>query len=675
MKSKKRIVTAVITGIAAVAAFACGIVLSACNSGESNGQTKILEVPENLQIADEYLTWDEVAEAVSYVVEVNGEEYTTTTNSLDIMEITNEPASYTFAVSAVGDHEKTYDSDWSLKLRYNVYMPENLVYKQLADGNYEVSAATAASQRDKMTGKLIIPYEYKGIRVTSIATSGFRQCENITSVYIPDSVEMIDEGVFMSCTSMTRIRMPKNLNSIPMYTFKDCSALKEVKCPDKLTYIDFAAFEGCSALEKAELNEGLTSIKSKAFAGCTSLKALTLPQSLESLGYQDMIDECDSLKTLEVANGENNIFKSENNCIIRKSNNALVLGCNGSVIPDYVTEIGFQAFSYCRTISEIVIPNSVKKIGVAAFEGCNNITSITLPEGLEEVTTAFTGCEKLESVYISSTVADLGPGNIFRKCPNLKSIEVAENNPVYKSENNCVIRKSDNVLVIGCAGSVIPDYIKVIGTSAFKASLGLEKIVIPNGVTEIQANAFAECHDAREIYIPKSIKIIGEKAFAYCCYASVVIPDSVQTIGNNAFEGHCKAYSIYDNKLDLNSPLKDKGMYRESVLAYDEDGIYPYVYSTILRNPTFNSGVIGNDYDAVMIAPCRQGYTFLGWALEEGSNQVVYKPEIVSVDHKDYDDHDKIIIVSSENVLVTYFKDYNRNLNGTVLYAVWEKNN
>lgn len=48
------------------------------------------------------------------------------------------------------------------------------------------------------------------------------------------------------------------------------------------------------------------------------------------------------------------------------------------VIPEEVAEIGKNAFSYNRQITEITIPKSVYKIGKLAFWGCNNIKKITI---------------------------------------------------------------------------------------------------------------------------------------------------------------------------------------------------------------------------------------------------------------------------------------------------------
>ena len=48
--------------------------------------------------------------------------------------------------------------------------------------------------------------------------------------------------------------------------------------------------------------------------------------------------------------------------------------------------------------------------------------------------------------YSPLTLAYIGDA-VFNGCANLKSVNVAKNNPNYKSENNCIIKKSNNRVI------------------------------------------------------------------------------------------------------------------------------------------------------------------------------------------------------------------------------------
>ncbi len=54
-------------------------------------------------------------------------------------------------------------------------------------------------------------------------------------------------------------------------------------------------------------------------------------------------------------------------------------------IPNGVTTIGNEAFTFCSGMTSITIPNSVTSIGNTAFRNCTNLTSITLPSGLTSI--------------------------------------------------------------------------------------------------------------------------------------------------------------------------------------------------------------------------------------------------------------------------------------------------
>ena len=68
------------------------------------------------------------------------------------------------------------------------------------------------------------------------------------------------------------------------------------------------------------------------------------------------------------------ISEEEKTCQVKSS--AIYSDTEGKVtIPSTVKGytvivIGDYAFSYCKTITEVLIPNSVEKIGLSAFSGC-----------------------------------------------------------------------------------------------------------------------------------------------------------------------------------------------------------------------------------------------------------------------------------------------------------------
>ena len=63
----------------------------------------------------------------------------------------------------------------------------------------------------------------------------------------------------------------------------------------------------------------------------------------------------------------------------------MVLGTNGSVIPNGVTEIADKAFYGQHQIKGISIPSSVTRIGNEAFAHCYGLWEIFIPESVTEM--------------------------------------------------------------------------------------------------------------------------------------------------------------------------------------------------------------------------------------------------------------------------------------------------
>ena len=77
---------------------------------------------------------------------------------------------------------------------------ELLEYELLDDDTYMVVGISEDAE-----GDIYIPSEYNGKAVTAIGENAFRNCDYITSVTIPDSIEYIYRYAFASCDLLTDI--------------------------------------------------------------------------------------------------------------------------------------------------------------------------------------------------------------------------------------------------------------------------------------------------------------------------------------------------------------------------------------------------------------------------------------------------------------------------------------
>ena len=261
-----------------------------------------------------------------------------------------------------------------------------------------------------------------------------------------------------------------------------------------------------------------------------------------------------------------------------------------------------RAFSFCRSLSEIVIPSSVTSIGDRAFSSCESLKYISIPKSViclngnpfaewngkleclspnyiyeddvlfnkdksriisfrnqnvksyvipSSVTSigdwAFYGCNSLSEIVIPSSVTSISD-RTFSNCDSLSKIVIPSSVTSIGGRAFSFCRSLSEI--------VIPSSVTSIGECAFVACRSLSEIVIPSSVTSIDDGAFSCCDSLSEIVIPSSVTSIGDWAFSFCSSLSeIVIPSSVTSIGDSAFH-KCK---FPDNlKQELISRFGDK---------------------------------------------------------------------------------------------------------------------
>ena len=88
----------------------------------------------------------------------------------------------------------------------------------------------------------------EGSNITAIGDEGFEDCDLLTSVVLPDTIESIGYYAFLCCQDMDYIYLPDSVQYIGYGAFGYCDELSYVKIPDSVYFIDEQAFDYCPRL-------------------------------------------------------------------------------------------------------------------------------------------------------------------------------------------------------------------------------------------------------------------------------------------------------------------------------------------------------------------------------------------------------------------------------------------
>ena len=215
-------------------------------------------------------------------------------------------------------------------------------------------------------------------------------------------------------------------------------------------------------------------------------------------------------------------------------------------IPNYVKEIGDEAFMNNKSIETVGIPSSVRKIGNKAFYGCSKLLSVRLQEGTESIgDSSFAMCSSLSSFSMPTSISYVGDGafagdtsltDFSLGSGNSNSYFFFNDNVLYNMNSTRLVsyipgRKSDNFIMPFTVSLIAPyafwgsenmkmayvaNNVETVPSFAFCNAAGLEEIYLPNSVAKIETYAFRDCYKLKYVAIESSVCEIEEDAFYNC---------------------------------------------------------------------------------------------------------------------------------------------------------------
>ena len=272
-----------------------------------------------------------------------------------------------------------------------------------------------------------------------IGDSVFRGCTNLKSITIPENVTSIGTSVFAECPSLSSVNcdsnnssytsvdgvlynknktellfVPNNINSLDIAdtveviateACRDNPNLKEIVIPESVKQIGDTAFYNCSAVESITFEgNNLERLERGAFWNCNSVSEnIVLPESLQYIGEYAF---CQIYDITEI------------------------------VVPASVTEIGEMAFFNCKSLERIIFYKDMPKTEENTFFGMKSDSIIYYRKGTngfsESNTEYSANFEKASYSLTSNNTQEL---NIEFLC---KQVEDYVSNITYTSSNTNV---------------------------------------------------------------------------------------------------------------------------------------------------------------------------------------------------------------------------------------------
>ena len=491
-----------------------------------------------------------------------------------------------------------------------------------------------------------------GNSVESIEVSAFSECVSLESITIPASVNYIAEtniwddkcSSFFGCYSLKEIIVDEentyyktidgNLYSkdgTVLYQYAIAKEEKSFQIPNGVESVAAGAFFNAVCLEEVIIPNTITFIGDVAFYDCFSLTSIIIGESVEFIGVGAFWDcyrlvEVYNLSSLYITIGSeeenggvgynaldvytaldspSKLSTDSNGYIIHTNGEEKILvGYTGSetelTIPNGITAIYKNTFSFNDAITSVAIPDTVESIGEMAFNYCTSLVSVTIGSSVDSIgERAFAECKSLTSVNYLGTI------------DQWVQIEFSDSSANPLSNGAKLYLNGEEVTNL-----VMPDMVTEIKAYAFYGCTSLTSVTILNSITSIGECAFYNCPieyanipttaiDSISLSKLKEIVINGgenirDEAFYRCSYLTrITISDAVMNIGENLFIYCPLEYAnIPTNAID-NIDSNTRCNLKELVINSGENiSDYAFYRCSYLTSVTIGNSVTSIGYEA-----------------------------------------------------------------------------
>jgi len=228
------------------------------------------------------------------------------------------------AFSGCGDFtvnapEGSFAYNWCVEKGYiegEAPVEGDFVIEEIEDGGYAINGYngtdTVVTIPAEIDGKRIVAIGYKtfansniekvviseGIR--DIFSRTFENCDSLTEIQFPSTLEYISYKAFADCDSLTSVVFPEGMRTVGEESFRGCDKLASVVLPSSIEYIEYAVFENCESLTGVTFASGIDEFEifGRAFAN-TAITGIELPEGLNYID-SNVFEDCKYLTRVKL---------------------------------------------------------------------------------------------------------------------------------------------------------------------------------------------------------------------------------------------------------------------------------------------------------------------------------------------------------------------------------------
>lgn len=210
--------------------------------------------------------------------------------------------------------------------------------------------------------------------ITELAPNLFENCVHLSQINLHSGVKVIGHRSLSNC-GFVELNLPYGVEKLGVQALAGCHYLKSVYIPDSVTRIEQGLFEACDALESYRIPDHI-SIDTYSMFDSSNMEVITFPEGITTLASTP--DTCPNLTRIVLPS---TLQQIEGYCI---TNNPKL---EEIILPEGVASIGDCAFINNISLKRIYIPGSVTSIGAdilslfIAHEEDHALPTVFCPQG------------------------------------------------------------------------------------------------------------------------------------------------------------------------------------------------------------------------------------------------------------------------------------------------------